>query len=124
MPPPQLPQAPLRPRPLTDLTPAVCRQLEGLLTDIDDTLTTNGRLTAAAYRALERAHVAGLLVIPVTGRPAGWADQIARLWPVAGVVAENGALYLRRRSGRMVRRTVRDDQAVERVSVVKGEINQ
>jgi hydroxymethylpyrimidine pyrophosphatase-like HAD family hydrolase len=31
-------------------------------------------------------------VIPVTGRPAGWCDLIAREWPVDGVVGENGAL--------------------------------
>jgi len=66
-----------------------------VLTDIDDTLTTDGRLTAAAYGALERLAARGYRVIPVTGRPAGWCDLIARLWPVDGVVGENGALYFR-----------------------------
>lgn len=69
--------------------------IRGVLTDIDDTLTTAGRLTAAAYTALERLHEAGLLVIPITGRPAGWCDHIARMWPVDAVVGENGAFYFR-----------------------------
>jgi HAD superfamily hydrolase (TIGR01484 family) len=64
-----------------------------LCTDIDDTLTTDGRLTAAAYGALERLARAGVAVVPVTGRPAGWCDHFARMWPVTGVVGENGAFW-------------------------------
>jgi len=59
--------------------------------DIDDTLTTDGKLLAESYAALWRLHKAGLKVIPVTGRPAGWCDLIAREWPADGVVGENGA---------------------------------
>jgi HAD superfamily hydrolase (TIGR01484 family) len=70
-------------------------KLLAVLTDIDDTLTENGRLPAIAYRALEQLKQAGLIVIPVTGRPAGWCDLIARQWPVDGVVGENGAFYFR-----------------------------
>jgi HAD superfamily hydrolase (TIGR01484 family) len=62
------------------------------LMDIDDTLTTGGKLPAAAYSALWRLHDAGIKVIPITGRPAGWCDLIAREWPVDGVVGEIGAL--------------------------------
>lgn len=67
----------------------------GVLADIDDTLTTEGKLTAAAYAALERLQSTGLKVIPVTGRPAGWCDHIARMWPVDAVVGENGAFWMR-----------------------------
>lgn len=63
------------------------------LTDIDDTLTTDGQLTAEAYTALFKLAAAGIHVIPITGRPAGWCEMIARFWPVAGVVGENGAFY-------------------------------
>ena len=49
--------------------------------------------TARAYDALERLQAAGLKVVPVTGRPAGWCDLIARFWPVDAVVGENGAFY-------------------------------
>ena len=69
------------------------RDLRILLTDIDDTITSDGQLEAEAYGALHRLNAAGIAVIPVTGRPAGWCDHIARMWPVAGVVGENGAFY-------------------------------
>ncbi len=62
-----------------------------LFFDIDDTFTSHGKITAEAFTALWRAHDAGLPCVAVTGRPAGWCDHIARLWPVSGVVGENGA---------------------------------
>jgi HAD superfamily hydrolase (TIGR01484 family) len=71
------------------------RQIRFVLCDIDDTLTFEGRLPACAYSALEQLQRAGLTVIPVTGRPAGWCDHIARMWPVDAVVGENGAFYFR-----------------------------
>ena len=75
--------------------PAALARLRFVLLDIDGTITTAGRLGAAAYAALERLQSVGLVVIPVTGRPAGWCDLIARFWPVDAVVGENGALYYR-----------------------------
>jgi HAD superfamily hydrolase (TIGR01484 family) len=66
-----------------------------VLTDIDDTLTLHGLLPAAALGAMERLRDAGVAVIPITGRPAGWCDHIARMWPVEAVVGENGAFYYR-----------------------------
>jgi HAD superfamily hydrolase (TIGR01484 family) len=68
--------------------------VRGVLTDIDDTVSTEGTLSAAAYGALEALKKAGLLVVPVTGRPAGWCDHIARFWPVDAVVGENGAFWM------------------------------
>ncbi len=92
-------------RPVSDFPAAALRQIEIVLSDIDDTLTDDGRLTAHAYGALERLHTAGLKVIPVTGRPAGWCDLIARLWPVDAVVGENGAFYFSyQRAERRMRR--------------------
>jgi HAD superfamily hydrolase (TIGR01484 family) len=81
------------PLPLAEAPPARLAALGWVLADIDDTLTTDGRLSAAAYAAMERLAAAGLRVVPVTGRPAGWCDLIARQWPVAAVVGENGALW-------------------------------
>ena len=85
--------------------------VRGVFCDIDDTLTTDGRLTALAYLAMERLRDAGLIVVPVTGRPAGWCDHIARMWPVDGVVGENGAFYFRyERDARRMRRRYADTE--------------
>ncbi|KQT85267.1 HAD-IIB family hydrolase [Aurantimonas sp. Leaf443] len=80
-------------RPLLQMSDAVAGSIIGVFADIDDTLTTEGRLPAASYAALEALHEAGLFVAPITGRPAGWCDMVARFWPVTGVVGENGAFY-------------------------------
>ena len=93
-------------KPLTDFPIAARRDIACVLTDIDDTLTINGRITASAFTALEALDRAGIAVVPVTGRAAGWCDHIARHWPVRGVVGENGAFYFsyHRGSRRVVRR--------------------
>jgi HAD superfamily hydrolase (TIGR01484 family) len=80
-------------KPLIEFPRAALAAVRGVLLDIDDTLTTEGALTADAYGALERLKRAGFMVMPVTGRPAGWCDHIARMWPVDGVVGENGAFF-------------------------------
>jgi HAD superfamily hydrolase (TIGR01484 family) len=80
-------------RPLADFWPESRANIRGVFFDIDDTLTSAGRLTAAAYTAVEALKEAGFIVVPITGRPAGWCDHIARMWPVDGVVGENGAFY-------------------------------
>lgn len=67
-----------------------------VLTDMDETLTYQGRLQARTYESLEKLQDAGIKVIPVTAASAGWADQMARMWPVNGVIAENGGLFLTR----------------------------
>ncbi len=88
-------------RPLAELE---ARGVRAVLVDIDETLTTAGKLTATAYAALERLHGAGLHVVPVTGRPAGWCDHIARMWPVDAVVGENGAFYFHYSGNRLHKR--------------------
>ncbi|HUQ29272.1 MAG TPA: HAD-IIB family hydrolase [Usitatibacter sp.] len=91
-------------------------RIRGVLTDIDDTLTSHGRLFAASYTALERLQHAGMLVVPVTGRPAGWCDHIARMWPVDAVVGENGAFWFRHdsKAGKLVKRYVVSDMERQR----------
>jgi HAD superfamily hydrolase (TIGR01484 family) len=98
-------------RPLHDMPLDAAQAVQVVLTDIDDTLTDDGRLGAAAYTALERLQAAGLIVVPITGRPAGWCDQIARMWPVDAVVGENGAFYFRydREKRTMIRRFFKSD---------------
>jgi HAD superfamily hydrolase (TIGR01484 family) len=77
---------------ISEITGEEARGIKYILMDIDDTLTREGKLLASSYRSLWELKEAGLKVIPVTGRPAGWCDLIAREWPVDGVVGENGAL--------------------------------
>jgi hypothetical protein len=87
------------------------RSVRAVLIDIDETLTTSGKLTAEAYAALERLHAAGKIVVPVTGRPAGWCDHIARMWPVDAVVGENGAFYFCYAEGKLHKRFLEDEAA-------------
>jgi HAD superfamily hydrolase (TIGR01484 family) len=115
-------------KPLAEFPLAARRALVGVFTDIDDTLTSDGQLTADAYAALARLRAAGLRVVPVTGRPAGWCDLIARLWPVDAVVGENGAFYMHYdRSAKRLRTVHGVDAATraaqrERLAVLAREI--
>lgn len=97
-------------RPLVDFSVHDRQRIRGVFFDLDDTLTTGGVLHATAYAAVERLYSAGILTIAITGRPAGWCDHIARMWPVDSVVGENGAFYFRYdRAARKMRRRFVDD---------------
>ncbi len=76
--------------------PERLRAVRGVLTDIDDTLTAEGRIEPAALAALHKLHASNIPVIAITGRPSGWSESFAMAWPVAAIVAENGAVMLRR----------------------------
>jgi HAD superfamily hydrolase (TIGR01484 family) len=80
-------------QPLSSAARDVFANVDFVLTDLDDTLTLDGRLPAASYAALQALQEAGKTIIVVTGRPAGWCDLIARFFPVSAVVGENGAFY-------------------------------
>ena len=82
-------------KPIEQFPAELSKQIRYILTDIDDTLTVNGRLPSAVFVAMERLQEANIRIIPITGRPAGWCDHIARMWPVDGLVGENGAFYFR-----------------------------
>ncbi|WP_415062719.1 HAD family hydrolase [Bdellovibrio sp.] len=84
--------------------------LRFLLTDIDDTLTDDGHLGPEAYEALWKLSRSGLHVIPVTGRPAGWCEMIARVWPVSGIIGENGGFYFRYHNKKMHRHFFFDEK--------------
>ena len=90
------PPATDRLRPLAELPPTTLAALRGVLTDIDDTLTRDGAIEPAALAALHRLAAAGVPVIAITGRSAGWSEGFALAWPLAAIVAENGAVMLRR----------------------------
>jgi HAD superfamily hydrolase (TIGR01484 family) len=85
-------------------------KIKFVLTDIDDTITTDGHLPSESYSAIWKLKQHHIKVIPVTGRPAGWCDMIARLWPVDGVIGENGGLYYRYFNHRMHRWNFANEQ--------------
>jgi len=97
------------PRPLraADLS-----QVEGVFTDVDGTLTTSHRLSSTTVRALERLADAGLKLVLVTGRPAGWGEAWARTLPVDGVVVENGGLLFLRGPGGKLRKVYAESPRV------------
>jgi HAD superfamily hydrolase (TIGR01484 family) len=68
--------------------------VRGVFTDIDDTLTRGGAIEAPAFAALHLLRAAAIPVIAITGRPMGWSVPFAKAWPVAAIVAENGAVAL------------------------------
>jgi len=98
------------PRPISELSPQEVMPLKGVFCDIDDTLTWEGRLIPEAFAALARLKECGLRVIPITGRPAGWVDHIARMWPVDGVVGENGGLWFFMSDGKLQRRFLQSEE--------------
>jgi len=93
-------------QPLSQFKRTDLADIKVVFADIDDTLTLHGQLHGNAYQAMENIRAAGILMIPVTGRPAGWCDLIARMWPVDGVVGENGAFYFRHdpSQGKLIKR--------------------
>jgi HAD superfamily hydrolase (TIGR01484 family) len=97
-----------RMRPLRQMPLGLLRRLRGVLTDIDDTLTRDGAIEGAALEALQRLAQARLPVVAITGRPAGWSEPFALAWPVSAIVAENGAVMLRR-DGTGLRRDLSQD---------------
>ncbi|MBB3283271.1 HAD family hydrolase [Mitsuaria sp. BK037] len=95
--------------PLSDCPRAAWLPLRGVLTDIDDTLTAEGDIAPAALAALHRLQGAGVPVIAITGRPAGWSAPFALDWPLRGIVAENGGVLLHRENDALVTEFAQDD---------------
>ncbi len=80
-------------KPVSEVPDQVCTDLEFLFTDIDDTITKDGMMPYETLRNMYQLQKSGIKVVLVTGRPAGWCDYFARMWPVAAVIGENGAFY-------------------------------
>ena len=89
-------------QPISRLSRDEARCLQGVLFDLDDTLLDHGALTEPAYAALFRLRKSGLLLLPVTGRPATWGCVLVRHWPILAAVTETGAIAVHR-EGRTVR---------------------
>jgi hypothetical protein len=101
-------------------------QIKGVCFDIDDTFSSHGKITDEAFHSLWELKKLGLKLIPVTGRPAGWCDLIARFWPIDGVVGENGAFSFYMHEGKRKRidtlPTALAESAKSKLQALKSEI--
>ena len=108
--------SPSRPAPLASLPASAARAVRGVLTDIDDTLTSDGAIAPVALAALADLRAAGLPVVAVTGRPMGWSEPFARGWPIDAIVAENGAVALFRDERAVLRVEYAQDESTRRIN--------
>jgi HAD superfamily hydrolase (TIGR01484 family) len=81
------------PQKLRQLTASSLSNTRLVATDMDGTLTKGGKFTTALLQALEDLTAAGIKVLIITGRSAGWVSGLSSLMPVAGAIAENGGLF-------------------------------
>ena len=115
-------------KPLDQIPDTLRQSLRGIFSDIDDTITTNGMLSAEAYSAIENISERGIDFIPITGRPAGWCDMIARFWPVRGVIGENGAFFFSydRKKKKMIRRYIQSEkerlEGLKKLEIIKQNV--
>ena len=115
-------------KPLDQIPDTLRQSLRGIFSDIDDTITTNGMLSAEAYSAIENISKRGIDFIPITGRPAGWCDMIARFWPVRGVIGENGAFFFSydRKKRKMIRRYIQSEkerlEGLKKLEIIKQNV--
>lgn len=105
--------------PLSDWPLADRARIHGVLTDIDDTLTTDGAITPDALAALQALRAAGLPVFAITGRPAGWSEPFAQAWPVDAIVAENGAVALWRGADGSLQKDWLQDEATRNANFAR-----
>lgn len=91
--------------PFRGFSPEEKGRIECVISDVDDTITSGGRLLPEALAALYLIRKSGRRIILLTGGSAGWADVYARQWPVDGVIAESGALMISNEGGRIIYRT-------------------
>ena len=115
-------------KPLDQIPDTLRQSLKGIFSDIDDTITTNGMLSAEAYSAIENISERGIDFIPITGRPAGWCDMIARFWPVRGIIGENGAFFFSydHENKKMIRRYIQSEkerlEGLKKLEIIKQNV--
>ncbi|MDY6803489.1 MAG: HAD family hydrolase [Cyanobacteriota bacterium] len=81
-------------KPVADLSDnKALSNLRLVASDMDGTLTKNGKFTPALLRSLEKLSAANIQVLIITGRSAGWVQAIKNYLPVIGAIAENGGLF-------------------------------
>ena len=91
------------PTPLKEVSDHELKSIKGICFDIDDTFSSSGKITSQAFSSLWQLHEKKIITVPVTGRPAGWCDHIARFWPVDAIIGENGAFIFYMKDGKRCR---------------------
>ncbi|TAD74971.1 MAG: HAD family phosphatase [Oscillatoriales cyanobacterium] len=91
-----LPDRPPRLLPTAAISPGSLPRPQAIATDMDGTLTRSGRFSRELLADLERLQAAGIPLLIVTGRSAGWVSGLVEYLPIAGAIAENGGLLYRR----------------------------
>ena len=69
-------------------------RLQIVISDVDDTITKNGKLYPDVLEAMWRIKASGRTIVLVTGGSVGWSDAYLRQWPVDAVIAESGAVMI------------------------------
>ena len=80
--------------PLSPLNQSTLSNIRLIASDVDGTLTHNGKFSTNFISTLLDLQSAGIKVLLVTGRSAGWVSALVNYLPVAGAIAENGGLFL------------------------------
>ena len=70
------------------------KNIEYVISDVDDTITKNGKLYPLVLDAMYRLKMSGRTIVLVTGGSTGWGDAYIRQWPVDAVICESGAVML------------------------------
>lgn len=111
---------------MKDVSQLSNKNIKGIFFDIDDTFSSDGKITPEAYQALWSLKNSGIIVAPITGRPAGWCDHIARMWPVTAVVGENGAFYFMMKNGKIFKNYIWGKDSIEesrvKLELIKTEV--
>lgn len=105
--------------PLSEFVAGLFKNIRLVATDMDGTLTQRGKFTPALLQALEDLAAAGIEVLIVTGRSAGWVSGLATYLPVAGALAENGGVFYPARCEAPVALTPIPDVAAHRHQLAK-----
>lgn len=72
---------------------AALKSIRLIATDMDGTLTIDQKFTPQLLQAFDRLNQAGIAVLIVTGRSAGWVSGLVNYLPIVGAIAENGGLF-------------------------------
>jgi HAD superfamily hydrolase (TIGR01484 family) len=78
--------------PLSALNQSTLSNIRLIASDVDGTLTQNGKFSSDFISTLLDLQSAGIKVLLVTGRSTGWVNALVNYLPVEGAIAESSSL--------------------------------